>query len=478
MIEGAMVGIPWGQAFYAGALGAVSASALVVGALLGIYAKPTQKVVAAVMAFGSGALIAALALELASEAHEKGGFIALAVGFLMGGVIYWSLNHVIESKGGFLRKRSTRRRFILRHKEKQAMPPPEEPNERQFLRHLPRPLAARLANHVQARHYEPGDFIFKAGDRGDALFVINQGEVKLVGGTSTAAEAAVDGALSQAWREVFGHTLAERVLVVPMDEASRSQEDLTARRFGPGETLGEIALLTGRARLCSAVAETPVDTLRLDRKALQQMVESSPRLALAVSRILAQRLGLAGQHEVELEAQVAHWHEASSHDLSTVTAAEEQALHDAHKASPGAPMAIFLGALLDGIPESLVIGAELVASAAFNPTFVAAVFMSNLPEAMSSAAGMRQAGFTTRRIMGLWIGLTVASAVASFLGNILLTESSPTLVAVVDAVAGGGILAMLASTMMPEAFEQGGPSVSLSTIAGFLAAFFFHALGT
>ena len=154
-----------------------------------------------------------------------------------------------------------------------------------------------------------------------------------------------------------------------------------------------------------------------------------------------------------------------------------KALETEFGVSAAAPVAIFLGALLDGIPESLVIGAELVAGAAFNPTFVAAVFISNLPEAMSSAAGMKQAGFTTRRIMGLWTGLTVASAVASFLGNLLLAESNPALVAVVDAVAGGGILAMLASTMMPEAFEQGGPSVSLSTIAGFLAAFFFHALG-
>ncbi len=472
-----VAGIPWTQAFYAGGLGALSASALVAGALLGIYAKPTQKIIAAVMAFGSGALIAALALELASEAHEKGGFLALATGFLGGGILYWSLNHVIESKGGFLRKRATRRRFILRHKEKQAKALTEQQDQRHLLRHLPRPLTARLANHVQPRHYEPGDFIFKAGEKGDALFVINQGEVRLVGGANTAAEAAVDGALSQAWREVFGHKSAEKADVAPANDPSKLPADPKGRRFDPGETFGESALLTGRARSCSAVAETSVDALRLDRKALQQMVESSPRLALAVSRILAQRLGLAGQHEAELEAEVAHWRETPGHDPGVVTAAEEQALHEAHKANAAAPVAIFLGALLDGIPESLVIGAELVAGAAFNPTFVAAVFISNLPEAMSSAAGMKQAGFTTRRVMGLWTGLTVASAVASFLGNLLLAESNPALVAVVDAVAGGGILAMLASTMMPEAFEQGGPSVSLSTIAGFLAAFFFHALG-
>ncbi|HEU5315966.1 MAG TPA: hypothetical protein VFX49_07635, partial [Chloroflexota bacterium] len=94
----------------------------------------------------------------------------------------------------------------------------------------------------------------------------------------------------------------------------------------------------------------------------------------------------------------------------------------------------------------------------------------------SSAAGMKRAGFSQARIFGLWGGLVVASAVAAALGNLFLAEASPTLITLVEAIAGGGILAMLASTMMPEAFEHGGPSVGLSTIAGFLSAFYFTTL--
>jgi len=206
-----------------------------------------------VMAFGSGALIAALALELASEAHEKGGFLALAAGFLGGGILYWSLNHVIESKGGFLRKRATRRRFILRHKEKQAKALTEQQDQRHLLRHLPRPLTARLANHVQPRHYEPGDFIFKAGEKGDALFVINQGEVRLVGGANTAAEAAVD--ISSSFKYLAGiskplflaNKMASRITASSVSAKSNSLISLAAMfAFSPQKPSNSIPFL-----LCS-----------------------------------------------------------------------------------------------------------------------------------------------------------------------------------------------------------------------------------
>lgn len=139
-------------------------------------------------------------------------------------------------------------------------------------------------------------------------------------------------------------------------------------------------------------------------------------------------------------------------------------------------MAIFIGALLDGIPESVVIGASFTTLAAFNPGFVVAVFMNNLPEAMSSAAGMRRTGFSTTRIFSLWIGLMVASGIATAIGTIFLSGAPPTISVFVNAFAGGGILAMLAATMMPEAYEEGGAAVGIATIAGFLSAFLFTAL--
>lgn len=86
---------------------------------------------------------------------------------------------------------------------------------------------------------------------------------------------------------------------------------------------------------------------------------------------------------------------------------------------------------------------------------------------------MHAAGFSKLKIFGLWGTLVAAGAVAAALGNIFLADAPATTLTLVGAIAGGGILAMVASVMMPEAYEDGGPSVGLATIAGFLCAFLF-----
>jgi len=89
---------------------------------------------------------------------------------------------------------------------------------------------------------------------------------------------------------------------------------------------------------------------------------------------------------------------------------------------------------------------------------------------------MKRIGYSPARIFGLWGSLVVASAVAALIGNLFLATASETWITFVEAFAGGGIMAMLAQTMMPEAYEEGGTLVGLATIAGFLAALFFTAL--
>ncbi len=167
------------------------------------------------------------------------------------------------------------------------------------------------------------------------------------------------------------------------------------------------------------------------------------------------------------------------HGTSHTARVEHAALarHVAEGHGGTAPVAIFFGALLDGLSESIVIGAKFVSLATFNPSFLIAVFLSNLPEAMSSASGMRLAGFSNLRILGLWTGLMVASGVFGAIGNIFFATAPPTVTAFANAIAGGGILAMLAATMMPEAYEEGGPMVGLATIAGFLSALLFFTIG-
>ncbi|HEX6711092.1 MAG TPA: ZIP family zinc transporter [Rubrobacter sp.] len=133
--------------------------------------------------------------------------------------------------------------------------------------------------------------------------------------------------------------------------------------------------------------------------------------------------------------------------------------------------AIAIGALMDGIPESAAIGISLLEGGKISAALVAAVFLSNVPEALSSASGMQRARRPTAYILGLWGAVTVASAVAALLGYLFLAGASENLVASIQAFAAGAILTMLASTMMPEAYEEGGEVVGLVTAVGFLLSF-------
>ncbi|UNX56253.1 ZIP family zinc transporter [Georgenia sp. TF02-10] len=154
-----------------------------------------------------------------------------------------------------------------------------------------------------------------------------------------------------------------------------------------------------------------------------------------------------------------------------------QSQQPSEEEQPGSGAAIAVGALLDGVPESVVLGASLLGGGGVSTTVIAAVFISNLPEGLSSAAGMRAAGRSARYVFGVWVGIAVASAAAAALGYQLLGAASPQAVAVITAVAAGAILTMLADTMIPEAFERTHLLTGLIAATGFLVAFTINRLG-
>ncbi len=137
----------------------------------------------------------------------------------------------------------------------------------------------------------------------------------------------------------------------------------------------------------------------------------------------------------------------------------------------GSGTAIAVGSLLDGIPESVVLGISLLDGSGVSVAVVAAVVISNVPEGLSSAAGMRQAGRSVRYVMGLWAVIAVVVAAASATGYVTLADASPEVVATITAVAAGAILTMIADTMIPEAFERAHMLTGLVTTLGFLVAF-------
>ncbi len=143
----------------------------------------------------------------------------------------------------------------------------------------------------------------------------------------------------------------------------------------------------------------------------------------------------------------------------------------------GSGLAIALGALIDGIPESIVIGLSLLEGGAVSLVAVIAIFLSNVPEGLSSAAGMKKAGRSALYVFGVWSGIAIVSGIAALVGYTLFRGVSLEWVAATTAVAAGAILAMLVDTMIPEAFEQAHNAAGLIAVVGFLAAFILSKLG-
>ena len=138
---------------------------------------------------------------------------------------------------------------------------------------------------------------------------------------------------------------------------------------------------------------------------------------------------------------------------------------------PTAGLAIALGTVLDGVPESLVIGIGSLDGTHDNAVTVAAFFVANIPEALSSAAGMRRSGRGPLYVFALWTAIALASGVAALAGHFMFSQASPALVATTLSVAAGAILAMLVDTMIPEAAEEASHFNGVLAAIGFVLAF-------
>lgn len=143
----------------------------------------------------------------------------------------------------------------------------------------------------------------------------------------------------------------------------------------------------------------------------------------------------------------------------------------------GSGTAIAVGAFLDGVPESVALGTSLLGGGGVSSVLVIAIFLSNLPEGLSSVAGMKAAGRSARYVFGVWGCIALVSGLAAAAGYGIFGSASPDLVAVMTAVAAGAILTMVADTMIPEAFAQARALTGLIAGVGFLLAFFVSRAG-
>ena len=144
---------------------------------------------------------------------------------------------------------------------------------------------------------------------------------------------------------------------------------------------------------------------------------------------------------------------------------------------PGSGLAIAAGTLLDGVPEGVVLGLSVLHQGVPGLAIVGAFFLGNIPEAMSSSAGMRRAGRTWRYVFGVWTGIFLMIGLAAAVAGLALGDTAPSVRGTVEAFAAGAILALVSETMIPEAFHGSPQFNGLLLVIGFVALLVLLVLG-
>lgn len=454
----------WYHAGWAVLLGALSAVSLPLGSLVGLHTNPRPLFISILAAFGAGALIAALSVELVAPtvaaldhqapASPHGApltnFFALVVGAVLGGILFVVLDQVVNAHGGFLRKTTTAIAFFQTSKRRRLQKLLKDLPKFPFLQQVPSDHINVLVAHVLPVSFHPGEVITRQGKDIDSLVFVLEGSIRA---------------------ERDGQELAEA---------------------GGGTVIGVIPFLTGLPSPGTVTAGETVTGLCLARNDFEHLRRVSPEFDQACRDLASERLQLleqrvSGQHE-----KAATWARSAVQALRTgaeLPLATD--LRQAREEHAGAPLAIWLGILIDGIPESFVIGAGLLVlleakTAALGGmrftdvipfTLIAGLFLSNFPEALSSSVNMRHLGWGKKRIFFMWLALMAITAVGAGFGYLLAGVLHHGWLVFAEGLAAGAMLTMIAAAMIPEAVHIGNASgVGLSTLGGFLAAVLFKLL--
>jgi ZIP family zinc transporter len=140
-------------------------------------------------------------------------------------------------------------------------------------------------------------------------------------------------------------------------------------------------------------------------------------------------------------------------------------------------VALMVGSLMDNIPENMALGISIVAGGTVNIVLIAAIFISNFPEGLASSQGMKSNGKSIKKILLLWAIVVAIGTISSAIGYSILANVNKDIVSIALSYASGAILVMLAESMIPESFEEGGSKIGLAAMAGFAVAFVLGRLG-
>jgi zinc transporter ZupT len=423
-------------------LGLGTTSSSMLGAAIGLYLPFSKRPLACLLAFAAGSLISALAIELAYEGaqslHQQGfnvraAWIFVSAGFAVGATIYYSASLALEKKGAAVRYVTQFREYALARKQADAAERIKLLAKCDLMRHLPAEQIEQILPCIQDRQLKAGEILFRAGDAGDALYIVAHGKVEVLTNVVSEANAPCS----------------------------------TIAMLGEGHAFGEMSLLSGGPRTATIRAIEDSNLLRIGKQDFERLIAADPELADAVKRISHQRairnLSAGG-------TDAAIWAKVASGSLDHLNRHETGKM--LVEAANGAGMAIVFGNILDTIPGCLVIGAKFTAFGNLSLTLMLGMFLGGIPEAAASASMLAKAGYRPRAIFGLWSTVLLAGVIAAAAGKAFIGSSDALTAIFAQALAGGAVLALVAHAMIPVALEEGGSLVVLPTVAGFLFALY------
>lgn len=445
-------------------LGAISAFSLPLGSVVGLQTKLRPNTISVLAAFGAGALIAALAVELVAPTvfalgTDHGGshqgdphahFYALVAGAVAGGCLFVVLDRIVNSYGGFLRRTSRTIAYLTARKHDRQIKMLEELAPFPLVGDLSPEHINSLILRIRQEKFDPGQIIIEEGDVGNKLFFLIKGRLEATSSTGLKSE------------------------------------------HSAGNVAGIISLIMGVPHPGTLTCREAVTAYTLSKVDFDQLRNISPEFDKAARDLTTQHLEYIENLVATRDEQTINWIREAGDALQTGAQLPDASdFQQARKEHKGAPLAIWLGILLDGIPESFVIGSGLfillqskvgqIESLSFSDvipyTLIAGLFLSNFPEALASSANMRLQGMRKQRIFLLWFSLMVITAAGAGGGFLLADSISSVSLSFVEGLAAGAMLTMIAAAMIPEAVHMGkANSVGLSVLAGFLAAIAFKLL--
>jgi len=417
-------------------LGLIATCSNVLGAALGLYFPLSKRLLNCILAFASGALISALAIDLAykgAEAlHGRGVreavvWFVIGGGFAIGALIYYVAALYLERQGAAIRYPTRFREYARERKRQDTAETIQLLSTCDLLRHLPPEDIGQILPCVRNRRLAAGEVLFHAGEPGDALYIVADGSIDIL----------EDG---------NARVLAE---------------------LGPGQAVGEMALLSGGVRTATVRAKEDAELLAIDKEDFDELIAHDRQLTAAVEHLSHDR---AIQNLAAGGASAGKWAKVANSSVDHLTRKESDAIFA--EAADGAGLAIVFGNILDTIPGCLVIGAQFVSFQNLSYTLLIGMFLGGIPEAAASAAMLRKANYRPSMIFLLWSTVMLAGLLAAVAGKIFLGDGSSAVGIFVQAIAGGAVLALIVHAMVPEAIEEAGSLVVLPTVGGFLFAFY------